>query len=129
MKYKVGDKVRIISNTETEHEFEIGEIVLLTNVDSGGGPEICHKLDMSDWWYVGAGEIEPIESEPSPNYRALYEQEKAIIEQIKSAFSRYVKTEACGCCQDPIGHKEAEKRLAELLNPEPYEDGSGWKWY
>lgn len=82
MKYKVGDKVKIVSNTETNHGFEIGEIVLLTVVDSDGLPEKCHKLDMSDWWYVGAGEVGQIDSEPLPNYRALYEQEKALHEAL-----------------------------------------------
>lgn len=60
MKYKVGDKVRIVSNRETGHKFEIGEIVILTSVDSDHLPEKCHKLDRSDFWYVDEKEIEPV---------------------------------------------------------------------
>lgn len=109
MKYKVGDKVMLGALTG-----------VITGFPSNGIIKVL--------WEDGK-ETKINDHAISPDYRAMYEQEKAIIEQIKAAFSRYVKTEGCSCCQDTIGHKEAEKRLAELLNPEPYEDGSGWKWY
>lgn len=124
MKYKVGDRVRIVSNY-SGHGFNIGTEVCIRSVDKND--DYYAADDNGETWFINHQECEAII--PHTEYRALYEQEKAIIEQIKAAFSRYVKTEGCSCCQDTIGHKEAEKRLAELLNPEPYEDGSGWKWY
>ena len=53
----------------------------------------------------------------------------SVIEQIREAFSNYRKAEGCSCCRDDDAHKEAEKRLAELLKPIPYEDGSGFDWW
>ena len=52
----------------------------------------------------------------------------SVLEQIRQAFADYRRAEGCSCCRDNDAHEEAEKRLAELLKPEPYEDGSGWDW-
>lgn len=52
----------------------------------------------------------------------------SVLEQIRQAFADYRRSEGCSCCRDMDAHEEAEKRLAELLKPEPYEDGSGWDW-
>ena len=49
------------------------------------------------------------------------EQDK--LDQIRTAFG--------SCCRDTDAHEEAQKRLGELLQVEPYEDGSGhnfWKY-
>lgn len=51
------------------------------------------------------------------------------IEQIRQAFADYRRAEGCSCCRDIEAHKEAENRLAELLQPTPYEDGSGFDWW
>jgi hypothetical protein len=50
------------------------------------------------------------------------------IEKIREAFADYRRAEGCSCCRDIDSHEEAEKRLAKLLNPEPYDDGTGWDW-
>lgn len=52
----------------------------------------------------------------------------SVLEQIRQAFADYRRSEGCSCCRDMDAHEEAEKRLAELLKPEPYEDGSGYDW-
>lgn len=49
--------------------------------------------------------------------------------EIRSAFADYYVSEGCDCCRDGLRHTEAENKLASLLNPEPYEDGSGFNWY
>lgn len=53
----------------------------------------------------------------------------SVLEQIRQAFADYRRAEGCSCCRDIDAHKEAEKRLAELLKPTPYEDGSGFDWW
>jgi hypothetical protein len=55
------------------------------------------------------------------------EQDKK--EEIRTAFSEYYKSEGCSCCSDPKNHLIAEKKLAELLDAEPYIDESGFNWY
>lgn len=64
--------------------------------------------------------------------KALEQPEPTELERFKAAvamaFSDYRKSESCSCCRDNYGHEDAEKRLAALLNPKPYEDGSGWDW-
>lgn len=52
----------------------------------------------------------------------------SVLEQIRQSFADYRRAEGCSCCRDMDAHEEAEKRLADLLKPEPYEDGSGWDW-
>ena len=57
------------------------------------------------------------------------EQDK--LDQIRNAFGDYYASEGCSCCRDTDAHEEAQKRLGELLEVEPYEDGSGhnfWKY-
>ena len=53
----------------------------------------------------------------------------SVLEQIRQAFADYRRAEGCSCCRDIDAHEEAEKRLAELLKPTPYEDGSGSDWW
>ena len=49
-------------------------------------------------------------------------------DEIRQAFADYHATEGCSCCEDINGHEKADNRLAELLNPEPYNNGSGFAW-
>ena len=51
------------------------------------------------------------------------------ISKVRTAFADYFASEGCDCCRDSLAHDKAEKELAALLNPEPYEDGSGFDWY
>ena len=53
----------------------------------------------------------------------------SVLEQIRQAFADYRRAEGCSCCRDNDAHEEAEKRLAELLKPIPYDDGSGFDWW
>ena len=53
----------------------------------------------------------------------------SVLEKIRQAFADYYKSEGCSCCRNESKHDEAEKKLAELLKPDMYEDGSGYNWY
>jgi len=53
----------------------------------------------------------------------------SFLAEIRQAFADYYISEGCSCCRDESKHNEAEKRLAELLKPDMYEDGSGFNWY
>jgi hypothetical protein len=64
--YRVGDKVKIVAN-ESSHGFEIGEIVIIlevdeksTYIDGGYTAKKTQKLrgDSSDWWFVGDFDLE-----------------------------------------------------------------------
>lgn len=53
----------------------------------------------------------------------------SVLEQIRQAFADYRRAEGCSCCRNNDAHEEAEKRLAELLKPIPYDDGSSFNWW
>lgn len=57
-----------------------------------------------------------------PNDSAL------LLKEIREAFADYRQAEGCSCCRDNDAHEDAEKRLAELLKPTLYDDGSGFDW-
>ena len=77
-------------------------------------------------WNFVAGEV--TDSEAVQQVLDLFAVSGSVLEQIRQAFADYRRSEGCSCCRDMDAHEEAEKRLAELLKPEPYEDGSGWDW-
>ena len=58
--FKVGQKVRVIANSN-HHQFQIDEIVELRekDMDEDGDWQAYH-LDGSDWWQVLEKDIEPI---------------------------------------------------------------------
>lgn len=45
---------------------------------------------------------------------------------LRQAVADYMYSEGCSCCQNIEAHKEHKKRLAELLDVEPYDDNSGY---
>lgn len=49
--------------------------------------------------------------------------------KIKKAFSDYVRSEGCSCCQDKAKHDDAAERLGELLGFEKYKDGFGYDFF
>lgn len=51
------------------------------------------------------------------------------VAEVRRAFADYYQSEGCGCCQDTEAHDQAEERLAELLKPDQYDDGSGHDWH
>ena len=51
------------------------------------------------------------------------------LEQIRTAFADYVRSEGCSCCRDGDAHEEAMYRMAKLLDIPPYSDGSGYDTY
>lgn len=67
------------------------------------------------------------------NKEALYEAKAAYymkkVNEIRTAFTKYYRSEGCGCCQDNPAHKEAEMELGELLNFNKYSDDSGYDFY
>lgn len=77
-------------------------------------------------WDFVAGEV--TDSEAVQQVLDLFAVSGSLLEQIRQAFADYRRSEGCSCCRDMDAHEEAEKRLAELLKPEPYEDGSGYDW-
>lgn len=56
MKYKVGDKAIVVAN-ECNHEFEIGTIVTITDVDRGG---YFATVEDGEGWWIGDDELEQI---------------------------------------------------------------------
>ena len=58
MKYKVGDKVRIVANLSC-HGFDDGDIVVIGSGDFHQGYRAYLFQNPSEEWYVGAGDIEP----------------------------------------------------------------------
>ena len=51
------------------------------------------------------------------------------LKEIRRAFAGYYASEGCDCCRIQPEHDEAEERLANLLEVEKYDDGSGFDWY
>lgn len=51
---------------------------------------------------------------------------KKLRADLRKAFADYYESEGCGCCEHSKDHKEAETRIAKLLNVPKYEDGSGY---
>lgn len=46
--------------------------------------------------------------------------------ELRTAVANYMWSEGCSCCQDVEAHKEHTKVLAELLDVDTYDDGSGY---
>jgi hypothetical protein len=57
---------------------------------------------------------------------AMEEYTSQFQESLRQAVADYMRSEGCSYCQDVDAHKEHKKKLAELLNVEPYSDGSGF---
>lgn len=76
MKYKVGDKVKIIADSNS-HGFLIGEIVTIEKIDN-------RFYEVANY-YVPETDVELHES--APDYRALYEQEKALREAAEAVIN------------------------------------------
>jgi hypothetical protein len=72
--------------------------------------------------------MEDIEEIQKEYFRRGFDAGKEVINKIRQYFADYREAEGCSCCRDRDKHEEAEKKLAELLKPEPYSDGSGWRW-
>lgn len=58
MKYKVGDKVRIVAQTHG-HRFEIGSSVTICEVLNSAGVEYYDAKNDNEHWYLTDNEIEP----------------------------------------------------------------------
>ena len=84
---------------------------------------LCHLLTTTNF-DMG----KKLDNTTEPQHDAKLPVGGSVLEQIRQAFADYRRSEGCSCCRDMDAHEEAEKRLAELLKPEPYEDGSGWDW-
>lgn len=58
----------------------------------------------------------------------LNKNSSSFIADIRQAIADYMRSEGCSCCQDTKAHKKHEKRLAELLKVEMYDDESGYNF-
>lgn len=45
---------------------------------------------------------------------------------VRRAVAEYMYSEGCSCCRSVDEHDKNKKRLAKLLDVEPYSDGSGY---
>lgn len=52
--------------------------------------------------------------------------EKKLRAELRNAVADYIGSEGCSCCQNIDEHKQAEERVARLLNVPKYKDGSGY---
>lgn len=50
-------------------------------------------------------------------------------EQIREQVSNLVRAAGCGCCRNDEEWKQAQTKLADILNIERYDDDSGWDFY
>lgn len=51
---------------------------------------------------------------------------KQLINDLRSAFAAYRRSEGCSCCRDVENHKKHTERIAKLLGVPMYADGSGY---
>ena len=63
-KFKVGDKVVITGNSHG-HGFNIGETVVVIEVDTTDSDYRCHGEGVHDFWYCAENDIEPVSDSPS----------------------------------------------------------------
>lgn len=61
-KYKVGEVVQIIGNI-SQHQFDIGESVRITEVNNSNESSTAEYLDGRDFWYLMNDDIQKIEVE------------------------------------------------------------------
>lgn len=59
----------------------------------------------------------------------LFAVSGSVLKEIRQAFADYCRSEGCSCCRNKEEHDKAEEKLAEILKPDKYEDGSGYDWY
>lgn len=92
-------------------------------------PNIAFDIEAQDWcmYTSDAGEINDRPRISAADFLAG-DKKMSEVEQIRQAFADYIISEGCSCCRDTKVHEKAEKRLAKLLKPDAYEDGSGWDW-
>lgn len=55
-----------------------------------------------------------------------FEQSQPTKEQIRTAIADYMRSEGCSCCENIEDHEKHKEILANLLDIEPYSDGSGF---
>ena len=60
---EVGDRVKVIDKI-CGHEFEIGEVIIITEVSNWGGDFLCKSLKNSIDWWLRRNEFELLEELP-----------------------------------------------------------------
>ena len=70
-KFKVGDKVRVVSNINN-HEFDIGEIITITGVCEKTKDQEYIADGSSDWWYVLESELDWVNDYKNSNRYKLH---------------------------------------------------------
>ena len=61
--------------------------------------------------------------------RKYINYQDAKLKKIKKAFTDYVYTEGCNCCENTYGHEVAKNELGELLGFKKKKSENGNEWY
>lgn len=62
IEFEVGQIVEVYNNTCC-HEFCIGELVRVKNIDINGEVSVCEHLDGRDWWWADSEDVRHVEGE------------------------------------------------------------------
>ena len=66
----------------------------------------------------------------SPQEAKAFKKElNDVLSELRNAVADYMWSEGCTCCENIEDHAEHKKRLAELLDIEQFDDGSGYDFY
>jgi len=103
-KFKVGDKVRVVSNTNN-HEFDIGEIITITNICENTKNQEYIADGYSDWWYVLESELEWVNNYKDSNRYKLHKAASA------TGFSFSKLSRAMGFSDTYISNESKESRF------------------
>lgn len=87
--------------------------------------------NLNNWKVIETSDLEEImQAYHQAKLKLLGLQNVSVsVADVRQAFADYYKTEGCSCCRDTDNHDKAENKLAELLKPDKYDDGSGFDWY
>lgn len=87
-------------------------------------PQACHVMTKADIW----AHYELERSTREAELTKMRAERDELVGALRKAVADYKWSEGCSCCQNVKAHEKADARLAELLKPDAYEDGSGWNW-
>jgi len=110
MRFKVGDRVKVIANTYYHH-FPIGEVVEIASVSEENYR--AKYLDGHDFWYVLESEIELI-TEPTPTeHIAIFRRKNRIVATITKGEYKFTQSVSLAKCKGDF--KTAVKIVVEKL--------------
>ena len=103
-KFKVGDKVRVVSNTN-DHKFDIGEIITITEVFGSTKDQEYAANGSSDWWCVLESELDWVNDYKNSNRYKLHKAASA------TGFSFSKLSRAMGRSDTYISNESKESRF------------------